>query len=459
MILNTNNLADWLKYQEASHPLEIDLGLERVLEIAAKLPSLNAYASRFKFYSSSLEQKASRIAEAKFTQNLYGSKFSKKSVKIINIAGTNGKGSTATFLQNLLLSAGYKTGLYTSPHIKNYTERFLINGLEVEEVALIEVFKEIYQAKADLSLSYFEWATLAAFAIFAKSELDFWIMEVGLGGRLDAVNIVNADIGIIVSIGRDHEDYLGTSLNAIASEKAGIFCKNQIGIYASRLMPISIATKSYELGIKLLRAGIDFNYNENIVELNWRGLGKDGEIIELNLPKTSIASANASGALQAFCLLTTKLDTQILRQAVTKTQLCGRMQRLGGFLLDVAHNPSAMVHLVNKLDKKTRRLAIIGMLKDKDITKSLQILDAYLDAFYMVSLPTSRGTSKEAMFAYGVKAGINKDKISMLPSLEEAIKLAQKRLEAKEVDEVVILGSFITLELALKILQPSEEVL
>lgn len=468
--MNLNNsLADWIKYQENSHPLEIDLGLERVLAIAKKLPSLQPFASKFKFFNADFSADAKNLTQnyvenQTHTQNQasenlnLNSNSNSNSVKIITVAGTNGKGSTALFLQNLLLADGRKTGVYTSPHIKDYRERFLINGDMIQAELLVASFDEIFTAKGDISLSYFEWATLAAFVAFAKSNLDFWIMEVGLGGRLDAVNIANADIGIITSIGRDHEEYLGTSLNAIGSEKAGIFCENQTAIYSSRLMPISIEQKSQELGIKLLRAGIDFSFSETIVDINWNGVDAKGEPLNLNLPKPHIASLNASGALQAYCLLSSNQDSNILRQAVANTLIAGRMQKIGKFILDVAHNPPAMVHLVNKLEKNCKRLAIIGMLKDKDITRSLQILAPSLQEFFMVSLPSARGTSKEAMFAYGIKAGVNKDKISLFANIDAAIQLAKEKLNKQEIDEVLILGSFVTLELALDILQPKQEI-
>lgn len=479
---SAKSLNEWLKYQENSHPLQIDLGLERVLKIASSLPSLKDFAHKFKFFNSNADlyvdlnsnkeyekhqknEKATGALAVNYADKDRSIEFflqklrAKTGTKIITIAGTNGKGSTAIFLQNLLLAAGFSTGAYTSPHIKKYNERFLLNGFEAQDEQIISAFEEIYSLKDDVSLSYFEWSTLTAFVIFARYDLDFWIMEVGLGGRLDAVNIANADIGIITSIGRDHQEYLGTSLNGIGNEKAGIFCEDQISIFSSRLMPLSIEKKAQEVGAKLVRAGIDFSYDKNIFEINWQGLNFEGRELALHFPKPKIGIQNATGALQAFCFLTEHISASLLRDAVKATEISGRMQKIDKFVLDVAHNPPAMVHLTSVLEENVKRLAIIGMLKDKDIMQSLQVLAEKLDDFYMISLPSERGTSKEAMFAYGVKAGIDKDRIKMFSTIDEAINMAHKKLDAKEIEEVLILGSFITLELALSVLQTKQEIL
>jgi dihydrofolate synthase / folylpolyglutamate synthase len=420
---------EWLARIEKIHAKPIDMGLDRVREVANRLGLFNA-------------------------EGFQGC------AKII-VAGTNGKGSTCAMLEAILLSSGYKVATYTSPHLIHFTERARINGQAIDADKLIPYFEAVDAARQlspSISLTYFEFTTLAILQAFADSGVDVQILEVGLGGRLDAVNIVDADCSIVTSIDIDHAELLGDTREKIALEKAHVFRANRPAICSDPVAPDSLIQYAGEISADLWLFGRDFNYSGD--KQQWSYAGRQNRRNSLAYPALRGANQllNASGVLAALDALRMRLPVSAgaIRQGLAIVDLPGRFQVIAGrpvVVLDVAHNPHAVGHLASNLDNMgffPYTYAIVGMLADKDIRSSLFRLVEKVDHWLLCSLPGPRGASAEflakVLNELGVVDGQNERTITLINDELHApsLALAQAKARAAEADRILVFGSFLT---------------
>lgn len=422
------NLDQWLLYLEQLHPSEIEMGLARVQDVAKRL-KLPALADQ-----------------------------------VITVTGTNGKGSSCALLASLVAQQGLQVGVYSSPHLLRYNERVRINGQQVTDQQLCEAFTQVEQARGDISLTYFEMGTLAAFWLFAQEKLDVVILEVGLGGRLDAVNIIDADIAVVTNIGLDHHDWLGDTRNAVAYEKAGIFRGGRPAVCGDLDPPEKLLTQATLLTVPLLLRGRDFDLAQTEHAWHWRGLNQYGEPIELkNIPLLDLPIENAALALQVYAALGLPWQPELLRSALTAAQMPGRLQKLTvnwqgrtlQLLLDVAHNPHAAEYLAQRLQSrpiKGRRLAVLGVLDDKNLTGILQPVEAQIDRWAVASLPSPRSYTKEHL-----EQALQQRNAQVVVCEDVAQAIEAQCAAATVDDQIVIFGSFFTAAEALKWLEKQHE--
>ncbi|MES2825501.1 MAG: bifunctional tetrahydrofolate synthase/dihydrofolate synthase [Pseudomonadota bacterium] len=428
------SLADWLGWLEQSHPKEIDLGLTRIRQVAERLQLLNPAA------------------------------------KTIIVAGTNGKGSCVAACAALLQSAHYSVGIYTSPHLLHYAERIQVNGKAVSDVEICNAFEKIAVAAdvAAISLTYFEYGTLAALEIFKQRNVDFMVLEVGLGGRLDAINIIDADVAIITSIALDHQAWLGDTRELIGREKAGILRAHKIFICADESPPQSILAVAAELKTHTYLLGRDFSYGVDAKKWQWQGKSNQGDIVsfsDLAAPHLPLPSVVA--ALQAIYLLDIKLDLAVIETTLASLTLAGRFQKIifrnREFILDVAHNPAATEYFARRLENEPcagKTHAIVAMMADKDCAASLANLVGLVDTWYLLDLTNipRAATPKaltEKLMALDLKvkaldnnAGYNGDINAIMHRLLNASDAG---------DRVIVFGSFYTVAAALFYLQANTE--
>lgn len=366
-----DSLQGWLAWQESLHPLAIDLGLERTADIYQALNPDGCCPVT------------------------------------ITVAGTNGKGSCVAFLEAIYRAEGYTVGSYTSPHILKYNERIKINGIPVSDALICEAFSRIESVRNGTSLSYFEFGTLAALDIFRRCPVDIQLLEVGMGGRLDAVNIIDADIALISSIGIDHVDWLGATREAIGYEKAGIFRTNTPAIVGDPEPPDSLYQSALEQKAWFYRIGVDFTYTQQPDGWVWSSGGQQlTQLPELGL-KGEHQYRNASSVLMAIQALQSRLPVSenAIRYGLQHTTLMGRFQRIELdndilLLVDVGHNPEAVTTLVEHLRSvyaHCRVHAIFSMMKDKDIVSVLKIMAPVVYAWHFVPLVSPRAVSKTVM--------------------------------------------------------------
>jgi len=422
----TATLAEWLSYLEQLHPSAIDMGLERVRQVADRLP---------------LQTSALKIV----------------------VGGTNGKGSTCAMLEAILLAAGYRVGLYTSPHLVHFNERVRINGEIVSDAEFVRYFSMIESARQGVSLTYFEYSTLAALAMFAAASLDVLVLEVGLGGRLDAVNIVDADCSIITSVDIDHVEWLGDSREKIGFEKAHIYRKDRPAICSDPSPPQSLLDYAQTLGCDLWLFGRDFNYSGD--RQQWAFAGRQQRRNALAYPALRGANQllNASGVLAALEALRERLAVpqQAVRLGLLQASLPGRFQILPGqptVILDVAHNPHAAAVLEKNLGNMgfhPYTYAVFGMLSDKDINAVVQQLAPRVDHWFCAALPGPRGLTAEqlALKVQQALEGLGKPNepqsgVSACATVAEALESAHKR--SKPDDRIIVFGSFLTVAGALQ---------
>ena len=412
---STNSLEEWLEVIEAAHPSEIDLGLDRVAEVAGRL-------------------------------NL---DFSRS--KVITVAGTNGKGSTCAMLDSILRASDFTTGVYSSPHFLNYNERIKINGLDSSDEVIVDAFCRIDQAREEISLTYFEYGTLAALIIFSDLALDYVILEVGLGGRLDAVNIIDADVAVITSIALDHIDWLGDDIESIASEKAGIFRPNKPAVCAMSPAARSIVQHSAELNAPLYQFNQDYRLDDAQKVWNWSGVDLKGEhIAYFDLQVPPLPLINAATVLQVLTLIAPDVSIESIASGLESVHLTGRMQSetigVTECLLDVAHNPQAAEYLADRLQqqpKPSKRTLVLGMLNDKDRQGVIEALRPITDEWYLVSLQGPRASQAEELVNL---VGANNPH-QCFASVSEA--LDQLSNSTSESEQVLICGSFLTVTEAL----------
>ncbi len=411
------SLSDWLHYQESLHPVEIELGLDRVRTVWQRL-----HAGPAPFFT-------------------------------ITVAGTNGKGSSVAMLEAILREAGHTVGAYTSPHLLRYNERIRLDGEPVADEALIAAFERVEQARADVPLTYFEFGTLAALDIFAREAPAVVLLEVGLGGRLDAVNIVDADIALITGIGIDHVDWLGHDREAIGHEKAGILRPGRPAVFAGDEMPASIAARASELDAPLAVAGRDFAARCEGDSLIWHGGAGERSFPRPALPGDH-QCANAGGVLAVLERLPDALhpDAAAIAAGLTRVHLPGRYTVRAGdprWILDVAHNPQGMAMLAAQLGGDPvpgRTFAIVGMLRDKAVAEAMGILAPQVD-HWLACAPDSPRALPAAELAGVLEALTPKAPVTIHDAVDAAVQ--QARDQAKPGDRVLVCGSFLTVAAAM----------
>lgn len=411
------SLADWLSYLESIHHRPIDMGLERVRTVADRLGLLPLNAV------------------------------------VITVGGTNGKGSTCAMLESMLLQAGYRTALYTSPHLIDFNERARLQGESASDAALIDQFEAVEQARGEVSLTYFEFTTLAILRLFKEAAPDVVILEVGLGGRLDAVNIVDADCSIITSVDLDHQEYLGPTRESIGFEKAHTYRAGRPAICGDPVPPESLVRYAESIGADLWRFGHDFNYSGDKQQWSYGGRSQRRNALAYPALRGANQLLNASAALAALEALRDRIPVpaQSVRQGLILVELPGRFQVLPGrptVVLDVAHNPHAMGVLAANLDNMGFHPfthAVVGMMADKDMAGVLTHLKDRVDHWYVCDLPTPRA-AKAAQLAQllqelGVTPGEERS-IQQFSSAQSAWQAASSA--AGENDRIVVCGSFVT---------------
>jgi dihydrofolate synthase / folylpolyglutamate synthase len=392
---------------------------------------------------------------------------------VILVGGTNGKGSTCTYLENIVQCAGYKVGCYTSPHLFAYNERVRLNGRAVSDDALCIAFSRVEAARrqaGDIALTYFEFGTLAAWEVFSATGVDLAILEVGLGGRLDAVNAYEPDISVITSVALDHTDWLGLDRESIGFEKAGIYRAGKPAFCADPNPPKSLLDQAEAIGADLRLIGRDFGFeraqgdgNEN--RLQWRWWCRSGTaLVKRTLAYPGLRGAiqlyNAAVALAVLDALTDLLPVtmQAIRPGLIEAELPGRFQVMPGkpaIVLDVGHNPQAVKVLADNLSTMgffDRTYAVLGMLNDKDIVAALMPLKGKVDYWHVATLPGIRGAQAEKLAAIIVESGFGGE-IVCHPSPGLAMQAAKEL--AAESDRILVFGSFYTVAGALEALGKS----
>lgn len=399
-------LADWLQWQESLNPRSIELGLNRIRLVAR-----------------CLELPAGEI-------------------HTLTVAGTNGKGSSSTLAASILREAGYSVGLYTSPHLLRYNERIAINGEQVSDGDLCRAFMAIEQARGQTLLTYFEFGTLAALWLFREAGVDVQVLEVGLGGRLDAANLVDADVALITNIGLDHTDWLGSDRESIAREKAGIMRTGRTVVCADSDAPQAIAALAQALNAPLLQIGRDFSFSGEANDWHWNGTGHDLPHLPLPGLRGVNQLQNAAGTIAAVRSLPLAVDDDAIRRALPAFRLAGRYQQIGNVILDVGHNAEAAQVLADNLlrDRNGGRiLLVLGMLSDKPIEAVGRELARCTDQVFLGTLPGARGLSAEALAARLQNSGMKCQICDDIPAA-----FAQARQAAGQGDWVVVTGSFLT---------------
>ena len=419
-----STLASWLAFIETQHPKPIAMGLERVASVARRM--------------------ALRIE-----------------APVITVGGTNGKGSTCALLEAIHRHAGFRAGLYTSPHLSRFNERIRIGGVNATDDALIEAFKAVESARAGKArggatpLTYFEFTTLAGLWLFMRAHLDVLVLEVGLGGRLDAVNIIDADVAVVTSVDIDHVDYLGATREAIGREKAGIFRAGRPAICGDRAPPHSLVEHAQAIGAPLWIAGRDFSWSASGAQ--WRYAGPGGSRNGLPYPalRGAYQLGNAATALAAIDANRERLPVPAgaVRDGLVHVELEGRFQVLPGrptIVLDVAHNPHAARVLADTLGTMgfhPRTFAVFGMLADKDIEGVVAAVASRIDDWYIAPLPGPRGAPAARIADALRAAGVSAASIHACDDIADAF--AAARDAANETDRIAAFGSFLTVAAAL----------
>lgn len=414
------NLDDWLRWQESLHPRAIELGLERVAAVAGRM---GWPAPEF---------------------------------AILTVGGTNGKGSTVAFLEAILEEGGYRTGAYTSPHLLRYNERVRLRREPTSDEALCEAFERVDRARGEVSLTYFEFGTLAAMDLFRPAELDAVVLEVGLGGRLDAVNAFEPDVAVVTTVDLDHQDWLGPDRESIGREKAGIFRPGRPAICGDPDPPQSLLDVARERGTDLRLAGRDYRYARRASAWDWAS--DDRRLDGLPLPALPgrFQVQNAAAALAALEPLSHRLpvDRRALERGLGAARIPGRLQVFPGpveRILDVAHNPQGVRELAAFLQSRPcagATHALFAMLADKDLAAALEAAAPVVDRWHLAHLPGPRGLPAEAMRTLLDGLGLG-DRVSVYPDVETAYRRLLDRVRPP--DRIVVFGSFLTVGPALRV--------
>ena len=405
--MNSDHLSDWLTYINSNRPNEGDFGLERLEDI----------------YSQIVQSPVAR--------------------KTILVGGTNGKGSTIEFLKNFLLSAGYKIGSYTSPHLLEFNERIKINDKSVEDKKIIRSFERIDKLKKKTRLTYFDYATLAAFDIFSEEELDFAILEIGIGGKYDPVNLINSDLSIITNIELDHEKWLGSSLEDIGDQKAAILKKGKLAILGSEEMPNSVMTKATEICSSHFQLNKDFFVHEDKTHWSYSFSEKDCNLDLLS--NGSLNSDAAASALTAYNLLSNREVG--FQSIIENTQLKGRCDIVNNFILDVSHNPASVKNLISFIEKnfKERKFkAIFASMSEKDSSSIIKEIAHLISEWNICFIDDKR-------FDIPSLINLTKSKVKADVNIADTVYSAVER-GYYEGTPYIVFGSFITVSEAYRAL-------
>jgi len=409
--MKKNNLHEWLSYLEKLHPTEIELGLTRIGKVAADLDVIDLDA------------------------------------QVITVAGTNGKGTTCAFLEEILIQAGYKVGVYSSPHIQRYTERLRINKHEMAEQLHCDAFAKIESLRGDTSLSYFEYVTLGCLDIMKAQQCDFILLEVGLGGRLDATNVVESDVSVVTTIGIDHIDWLGDDREKIGFEKAGVFRALKPVICGELDAPQSLQDHATNIKADIRYAGKDFN--TQITDNSWSWSGKK---TITGLPLTLMPLQNAATALAVIEALALNLSDALLKQAIGAAQLAGRLQKVSvagqvDTYLDVAHNPQSAAYLSSQLPllrkPQGKIFAIVGMLQDKDLSGTFTAINANIDHYHLISLHCYRGASQQTLLQHYQASNDAIAEVDCFDDIKSAYSAVLSTATSR--DTIIVFGSFYTI--------------
>lgn len=409
--MENKTLNEWLAYLEQLHPTEIELGLTRIGKVAKDLELINFDA------------------------------------KVITVAGTNGKGTTCAFLEEILLQAGYKVGVYSSPHIQRYTERLRINKQEMAEQYHCDAFSKIEARRGDISLSYFEYVTLGCLDILKAQQCDFILLEVGLGGRLDATNVVESDISVVTTIAIDHIDWLGDDREKIGFEKAGVFRPLKTVICGELDAPQSLQDHAKSINADISYAGKDFQTQVDSDGWSWTG-----KRTLSNLPLTLMPLQNASTALAVIEALDLNLSESLLNKAIGEAQLAGRLQKISkkgeiDTYLDVAHNPQSATYLATQLallrQPKSKVFAIVGMLEDKDLTGIFSAMNAHIDHYFLIPLHSHRGASQQTLLRHYQSSNNRFAKVDCFEDITFAYKSVLSMANSNDI--IIVFGSFYTI--------------
>ena len=424
-------LDEWLALQESVHPKTIDMELARVSSVARTL------------------------------------RVDKPSCPVFTVGGTNGKGSTVTHIEAFLRAGGISTGMFTSPHFIRYNERVCVNGAEVGDAELISAFERIESARAATTLTFFEYNTLAALLIFADRGVEAMVLEVGLGGRLDASNLVDADVGVVCSIGLDHRDWLGDTLELIGAEKAAIFRPGRPAVLGTSEMPRSVFAAIESIGARPIVAGEGFTWHVERKRWGYRGL----RLALRDLPPSALAGSiqyrNAATALAAVEALdparvpALALDERTVSHALSTVRLAGRFQVVPGsgitasgpgeWILDIAHNAPAAAIFAEHVKERPlpsrngRTVAVVGILGDKDAPEIVGALAPLVDQWFLCSLPGPRGVSAEQLAR---RVSLPNEKVTLAGTVEEACEAARAATHPE--DRVLVFGSVYTVGPALQ---------
>ncbi|WP_096695592.1 bifunctional tetrahydrofolate synthase/dihydrofolate synthase [Polaromonas sp. AER18D-145] len=415
-----NTLDDWLAYCERLHPHAIDLGLDRVRRVAERM------ALRF-------------------------------DCPVITVAGTNGKGSSCAMLEAILGQAGYRTGVYTSPHLVHFEERCRIRGEMASADQLLPHFERVEALRGDISLTYFEFTMLAIFSLMAAAGLDVVVLEVGVGGRLDSVNIIDADCALITSIDIDHTELLGKDRESIGREKAGIMRAGKPVVVGDPVPPQSVITHAAEVGADLWRLGHDFNFSGDKQQWAWAGRGRRYAGLAYPALRGANQLVNASGVLAALTALRDRLPVtaQAVRNGLGMVELPGRFQIISGqptLVLDVAHNPHAVAALTENLDAMgfyPCTHGVFGAMADKDLAQMLKRVGPLVDRWYFTDLPTARAARAEDLLA--TWRALNPRQDARASVYADPVQALQAAVAAADpADRIVVFGSFYTVGGVLK---------
>ena len=407
--MRNRSLSEWLAWQEQLHPSDIDLGLDRVAGVWKQLHPADYEPL------------------------------------VITVAGTNGKGSSVAFLDAILRHAGYRTGSYTSPHLVRYNERICVDGIQANDEAICAAFERIDACRGDISLTYFEFGTLAALDIFAREGVDVAILEVGLGGRLDAVNLLDADAVLVTSIGLDHTEWLGENLDAIAREKAGVLRRGQPAVFAEAVVPAGFLEVADESEACVAYLGKDFSYAYQPDGWSWQ-MGE--KVLELPFPRMSgdYQLQNAAAVVTLLQLVHDRLPVspEAISEGLHEAAAPARFQQVRSHpsvYVDVAHNAEAAIALAGNLAALTERgrvHAIFSIYADKPVTDVVRALAPVVDVWHLYAMKSSRGLDIESLES-AVRVADHAAKVIVHASLEEALGIIR---DIDPLETLVIFGSF-----------------
>ena len=424
-----DTLPEWLAWQENLHFTEVDPGLDRIGQVWQRLNLVTALP-----------------------------------FKVVTVAGTNGKGSSVAMLDSILRAADYKTGTYTSPHLLHYNERIMVNGQACSDDAICRAFEQIDQVRGDLSLTYFEFATLAAVILFCDQKIDIAILEVGMGGRLDAVNLFDADIALITPISLDHTQWLGLDRDTIAFEKAGIIRRNKPVVCSEVTPAASLLAHAKQLEAPLFISGQHYHYQKK--DASWYWSNEQQRLDSLVFPALAgdYQIQNAAAVLEVVSLLGKQgftIDRTDIEQGLTEVKLAGRFQEVAGEInhyFDVTHNEQGaenLAHLLASTYCEGRTIAVLGMLKDKNVRAVSKILNSQIALWYVGGLSGNRGLSGPDL-SMQIAQSVNNSTIHAENTVVEAYNAALA--EAKLGDRILVFGSFHTVETVMLLLVDSTDI-